>query len=755
MRKLAAIMFTDIAGYTALMSQDEEKALQLLQKNRALLKPIIEEFRGEWLKEIGDGTLSSFASAVDAVNCALQIQNILKQDPELSLRIGIHIGDVVFERGDVFGDGVNVASRIEPLAEPGGICVSDRVHDDIRNKPGIETTFLGEQKLKGVDRPIRVFTVTEKRAALREPEPAAPLPLLRRKWAVAALGVAAAASLAVIVLSYLLRGPDQEAALEARSIAVLPFTPFSADQADEYFTDGMTDVIIGQLSKIADLDVISRTSVMQYKNTSKTIREIGKELGVSAILEGSVQRGEGRIRIQAQLVDARRDRHLWSDMYDRDLTDIFAIQSDVAQQIAAALKATLTPEEKSYVDEKPTDNLEAYDYYLQGNNYFYRMWLGYSAEESVDKAVEMYRKAVELDPGFALAWARLTRSHLRIYEFKRTDPSSERLARARSSLDKALALDPDHPEVLMAHGYYYYYSPMDYTRAGEYFRQALAKAPNNSEILTTVGIVQRRLGEWEASLPYLEKAYLLDPRHIDRSFNLRVSLDALRRWEEAEHYADIAIQLAPNALRAYNEKIQIALRSSGDIRKMREVVEQAKSNGVDMRYWEIQLNVYEGNYEKALEIYSSVESLSGSWHLLLANLYTLMGRPQQAAAHYDSARIYYERAVASNPGGWNVQAYLGHAYAGLGRREEALRQARLATTLKPLEKDAYYGSGNLIRVLRIYVLLGEYDQALDRLELLLSIPSHISVHEVRLDPLYKPLWEHPRFQALLEKYGER
>ncbi len=754
MRKLAAIMFTDIAGYTALMSQDEEKALQLLQKNRALLKPIIEEFRGEWLKEIGDGTLSSFASAVDAVNCALQIQNILKQDPELSLRIGIHIGDVVFERGDVFGDGVNVASRIEPLAEPGGICVSDRVHDDIRNKPGIETTFLGEQKLKGVDRPIRVFTVTEKRAALREPEPAAPLPLLRRKWAVAALGVAAAASLAIIAAAWSWWGRPA-AGTRDKSIAVLPFVNFSDSKDDEYFSDGITDDILTHLSKIGDLKVIARTSSMLYKNSDKRIRDIGRELGVATLLEGSVRRADSRVRITSQLVDAETEEHLWAETYDRDLTDIFAIQSDVASQIAAALKATLTPEEKSYVEERPTDNTEAYDYYLQGNNYFYRMWLGYSAEESVDKAVEMYRKAVELDPGFALAWARLTRSHLRIYEFKRTDPSSERLARARSSLDKALALDPDHPEVLMAHGYYYYYSPMDYTRAGEYFRQALAKAPNNSEILTTVGIVQRRLGEWEASLPYLEKAYLLDPRHIDRSFNLRVSLDALRRWEEAEHYADIAIQLAPNALRAYNEKIQIALRSSGDIRKMREVVEQAKSNGVDMRYWEIQLNVYEGNYEKALEIYSSVESLSGSWHLLLANLYTLMGRPQQAAAHYDSARIYYERAVASNPGGWNVQAYLGHAYAGLGRREEALRQARLATTLKPLEKDAYYGSGNLIRVLRIYVLLGEYDQALDRLELLLSIPSHISVHEVRLDPLYKPLWEHPRFQALLEKYGER
>ena len=758
MRKLAAIMFTDIAGYTALMSQDEEQALHLLQKNRALLKPIIEQFRGEWLKEIGDGTLSSFASAVDAVNCALEIQHILRHDPDLSIRIGIHIGDVVFERGDVFGDGVNVASRIEPLAEPGCICVSEQVYDSIRNKPGIETTFLGEQQLKGIDHPIRIFTVTEQRAALREPERAAPLPLLRRKWAV--LGVAAAASLAVVVILLLRGGPGTprggyaqgpEAALGAKSIVVLPFANYSEEEGD-WFSDGITEEIITHLSKIGDLKVISRTSAMQYKGTDKSLRQIGEELGVAAILEGSVRRAGGKLRITGQLIDPRTDAHLWAESYNReeDLTDIFAIQSDVASQIAAALKATLTPEEKDYIEQKPTDNLEAYDYYLQGNNYFYRMWLGYSAEESVDKAVEMYRKAVELDPGFALAWARLCRSHLRIYGYSpvRSDPSQERLARARESLDKALALDPDHPEVLMAHGYYYYYrsffGPMDFPRAGEYFRQALAKAPNNSEILTTVGIVQRRLGEWEASLPYLEKAYLLDPQHVDRPYNLWISLTALRRWKEAEHYADIMIQLEPNASSSYGRKITIALRSSGDIPKMREVLEQAKNNGVDMRNWENRLNVYEGNYEKALEIY-----LSGSGHLFLANLYTLMERPREAAAHYDSARIYYEQAVTSDPGSYNVHAVLGQAYAGLGRREEALRQARLATTLKPLEKDAYHGQRVLIGVLQIYVLLGEYDQALDRLELLLSIPGDLSVPWLRIDPTWDPLREHPRFRGLV------
>ena len=274
-RKLAAIMFTDIVGYSALMGRDEEKAIQLLHKNRDLLKPLIKEHRGDWLKEIGDGTLSSFTSAVEAVKCALDIQKILKDEPEQILRIGIHIGDVVFEEGDVFGDGVNVASRIGPLAEPGGICVSERVFDDIRNQVDIQTRPLGQKNLKGISRPIGVYALLmpwqgQRPAAAEEyrPEEAKP------------------------------------------SIAVLPFTNMSADAENEYFCDGMTEELIDALAKIEGLKVVARTSAFQFKETAHDIREVGQRLNVGTVLEGSVRKAGNRLRITAQLINVADGYHL-------------------------------------------------------------------------------------------------------------------------------------------------------------------------------------------------------------------------------------------------------------------------------------------------------------------------------------------------------------------------------------------------------------------------------------------------------------
>ena len=366
MRKLAAIMFTDIVGYTALMGRDEQKALQLLQKNRGLLKPIIEQFRGEWLKEMGDGTLSSFSSAVDAVNCALAIQQVLKDDPDLKLRIGIHIGDVVFEGGDVFGDGVNVASRLEPLAEPGGICVSERVYEDIRNKPGIVAASIGEKMLKGVESPVKVYTVTAMGAPPRKPT--WPPITNRSRWTKAAGMVVVAMVAVAVVILFPLRDRDTHKVamprLGEKSIAVLPFANLSDSKEDQYFSDGMTDDIITHLTKIGDLKVISRTSVMLYKDSPKSLRVIAEELGVSNVLEGTVRRHGNRVRITSQLIDARTDAHLWAETYDRELTDIFAIQSGVAQQIAAALKAKLSTDERQRIEKRPTESTEAYHFYL-------------------------------------------------------------------------------------------------------------------------------------------------------------------------------------------------------------------------------------------------------------------------------------------------------------------------------------------------------------------------------------------------------
>jgi len=296
-RKLAAIVFTDIVGFTELMGRDEAKAMNLLKQNRALLRPIVENFKGEWLKEIGDGVLISFPSAVMAVTCALEIQRILAHNPDLTLRIGIHVGDVIQKDGDVFGDGVNIASRLEPLAEPGGICVSERVHEDIRNKPEISTAFQEEQLLKGVDKPIKVYSIFTQMGVAPTPESLEANSAKKSSGMNMGLIAGVGALVLAGVLFFIRDTTPDKPKDERKSIAVLPFDNMSEEGNSDYFSDGITEDIITYLSKIEGLKVISRTSIMQYKDTKMNLKDIAKELGVTNILEGSVRRSGDKVRI--------------------------------------------------------------------------------------------------------------------------------------------------------------------------------------------------------------------------------------------------------------------------------------------------------------------------------------------------------------------------------------------------------------------------------------------------------------------------
>ena len=407
-RKLAAIMFTDIVGYTALMSKDEKQALQLLKKNRSFHKSLIKLFNGEWLKEMGDGTLSCFSSAVDAVNCALEIQYILKDDPTLTLRIGIHIGDVVFEGGDVFGDGVNVSSRIEPLAEPGGICISGRVFDDVRNKPNIEAVFLGKKTLKNVERPIKVYAITGE---------GLPAP-----WTKAY--------------------PAKKVEAEGKpspSIAVLPFVNTSADPENEYFSDGLAEELINALSKVENLRVVARSTTFSFKGKELDIREMGKKLNVETVLEGSVRKENNRLRVTAQLINVADGYHRWSERYDRELEDVFEIQDDITENIVRALRVMLSEEEKRALEKVPTTNVKAYDYYLRGWKFFYE-W----RRKSFEFARQMFMRAVQIDPSYARAYAGIADCYSWLYMY--WESTKENLQAAGEASRTALELDPSLAE---------------------------------------------------------------------------------------------------------------------------------------------------------------------------------------------------------------------------------------------------------------------------------------------------------------------
>ncbi|MBA7620237.1 hypothetical protein ES703_27582 [subsurface metagenome] len=574
------------------------------------------------------------------------------------------------------------------------------------------------------------------------------------------LAIIAAVAVAVAVWSWWDR-PIKEAeavaetGLGERSIAVLPFVNFSDSKDDEYFSDGITDDILTHLSKIGDLKVIGRTSVMQYKNTTKRLRDIGRELGVATLLEGSVRRADNRVRITSQLVDAKTEEHLWAETYDRDLTDIFAIQSDVAQKIAAALKATLSPDEKSYVEEKPTDNPDAYDYYLQGNTLYYRHWteVGAGRVSAVEGAIAMYEKAVELDPDFTLAWARLSGAHVHMLAAHESR-TPERLAEAKSALDKALALDPDHPEVYLAHGHYYY-GLEDWEAALEQAELGLKGQPGNSEITFLIGDIKSRQGRWKEAVAAFIKAAELDPRHVDYVINVSRTYSRMRNWAEAERFADRCIFIAPDNDDPYRPKADVYLRSKGDIEKARGVYQEALEKVgpgilVGERWY---IEILARDYQKALEIIED-EGL-GDWfnrfgrYITKAEIYSYMGQPEQAAAYYDLARVEQEELVENNPDDYVAHSNLGIAYAGLGRREEAIREGKLAVEINPLSKDALYGPMLILNLAEIYTLLGEQDAAIDQLEVLLSIPSELSVPLLKLDPQWDPLREHPRFKALL------
>ena len=480
-RKLTAIMFIDMVGYTAMMQKDERKTQDLVKRHRELIKPLVVKYSGEVLRYVGDGTLCTFRSAIEAVNCAIGIQNALIDKHELNVRIGIHIGDIVFEGDDIYGDGVNVASRLEPLAESGGVCISERVYDDIRNQSNMDAKFLGEKVLKNVDRPVKIYCLTgeglkvaksfEKNSAPGE-TPASEKSFSRKY-------VYAGASLMVLLLVALWNLPffssgdmALEASGEIRSIAVLPLDNLSNDPQLEYFSDGMTEALISTLAQIRSLKVISRTSVMQYKGVRKSLPEIAKELNVDAILEGSVMHAGGEVRITVQLIRASTDEHLWANDYTDKLENVLSLQGRIAQEIAREIKLTLSPGEELKLSSNNKINVEAYEAFLRGKHF----WNKRSGED-IQKALKYFEEAVNIDPLYALAHVGIAESYLLLHQYVGT-PSSETYPRGRAAALKALEIDPNLGEAHIAIAYALTEHFWDWAAAEAEYKKGLELSPN-------------------------------------------------------------------------------------------------------------------------------------------------------------------------------------------------------------------------------------------------------------------------------------
>lgn len=827
-RTLATIVFTDVVGFSERVGRDEAGTLALLERDCETMRALCAKHDGQVIKSVGDGLLLFFGSAVEAVACAVEIQNTFARRGDtpggaagLQHRIGVHLGDVFVREDDVMGDGVNIASRLQAEAGPGGICVSQTVYDVVKNALDLRAVALGPRALKNIRGELPIYRILADGQGLEAPPStsgattivAAPddgfrtskieagrgtddedededdaderttlgamlgLPTPRRKRRarrLTALGIAAAIALAGATGGYFLwrnsgalwpkdgptaasassPSPATVAPRDEKSIAVLPFVNMSEDPQNEFFARGVHEDVLTQLAHVSDLKVISRTSVQAYQgpNLRKTsLREIGEALGAAAIVEGSVRREGNRVRVTAQLIDARTDRHLWADAYDRDLTDVFAIQSAIARDIVNALRVTLSPKERERLEARPTSDAEAYDLYLRARDIALRPG---NLRENLENALRLSDQALARDPSFALANVMQANLHNTMYWYA-YDRTPERRAQVKASVDRALQLQPELPEAHQALGQYYYWGFRDYERALAELAIARRDLPNSATLFGAMGFIQRRQGKWDEALANLQKNAELDPRNADHRYEVALTLHYMRRYPEAEAAVNLALSLAPDYRAAGYHRGILAMKLRGETRTLRAALEGIHP-GFDINFWDVrryQLEMLDRRFDAALALLAASPLQKFEWQdflypktLLIAQAEQVRGNATAARTNFESARATLEELLKTRPDDPRLHAALGYACAGLGRKDDAIRSGREAVRLLPESKDAVDGPVFRTDLAAIYAQTGEPGLAMDEIARLLAEPAVLSEAELRLDPIWDPLRKDPRFR---------
>jgi TolB-like protein/cytochrome c-type biogenesis protein CcmH/NrfG len=589
------------------------------------------------------------------------------------------------------------------------------------------------------------------------PTPTAPSAPRRRRNIVAlvAIGVIVSAAAGFFLL------PRASARKIDKSIAVLPFENFSDDKENAYFADGIQDDILTNLSKIGDLKVISRTSVMPYRGKEKNVKEIAQALGVSAVLEGSVRKSGNRVRVNVQLINAVNDEHIWSDVYDRDLTDVFAIQTDLAKKIADELHAKLSPSEKEQITRKPTENGEAYLAFVQAHN------IGRELDDlpKLRQAVQLYERALQLDPNFALAAAIYSRLESWIYHTY--EPTPERREKMRSLANRALQLQPDLPEAHLALGFSFYYGDRDYDRALAEFAVAQKGLPNDAEAFLAIGAIQRRQGKWDTSNANLEKAVSLSPNETWPLQNLALNYQMLRRWDAANRTLDRALKLTPDSFPLWSIRAQSEIAEKGTFETVERGAQMLAARPVseDMQmHFNValaQTRLLQRQYAEAVRVIETIkdeafandpENLMGKYGALgIAK--KLLGDDAGAREALLKTKGYAEKYLAAAPDESKRHDALAEALAWLGEKEAAIAGAKRAMALLPESIDAFEGPVCTQKLAEIYMIVGDHDLALPIVDGLLSRPSPLTVAILKLNPLWDPVRQDPRFIAILRKHG--
>ena len=782
--EIAHVLFTDIVGYSKLP----------INQQRALIERLSEIVRGtdeyqaaETARRLitiptGDGiTLVFYDSPETPTECALEISRALKKHPELQLRMGIHSGPVsgvidATGKANVAGAGINMAQRIMDCGDAGHILLSKHVAEDLEEYPHWQPHLheLGECEAKHGVRVsvVNLYTVELGNPAVPEKLKAARLAeaLARRKRAAYRwLSVGAVSLLAMTaVISFILFRHGRplastESPIREKSIAIMPFENGSEDKTNAYFADGIQDEILTRLSKIADLKVISRTSTQHYESTPDNLPEIARQLGVAHILEGRVQKSGDVVRVNVQLIQAANDSQLWADTFDRKLTDLLSVESEVAKAIAEQLRVHLTGQEEQVIAAKPTDNVEAYDAYLRG--VAYNVNTVYTPANALG-AQKYLKEAVRLDPKFALSWALLSIADARGYSTQSLQPTATLREEARQAAETALSLQPNLGEALLATGNYYYACLKDYDTAVYYFEKARSLLPNSSQIPALLASVARRRGQWDRSESYFNQTEQLDPRNVNFLGQYAQLYIELRRFPEALRKFDEVLDVVSGDVDTLAGKAAVA-QAEGDLPRASALLASIQPSADDPQALEAQ--VYQAILERRPgQIIGRLKGMlakpdpalgpiTGELRFYLGWAQEVAGDHTAAQASWNQARTELEPFLKEQPENFSLMGDLALVSMGLEDKATAFKLIERAMAVISIEKDAVAGPIPIEILARVAAQMGEPERGIAALQKLLSIPYDGALAQnvpltpalLRLDPMFDPLRGDPRFQKLV------
>jgi len=789
--EIAHVLLIDVVGFSKLLVDEQIEFLkELNQIVRSTECFRTAETAGKLIRvPTRDGmALLFFHSPEEPAQCALEISQALKNYPQIQLRMGVHSGPVnqvtdVNDRTNIAGAGINVAQRVMECGDAGHILLSKHLADDLAEyrhwRPHLHD--LGECEVKYG---LRLHLVNLYKDSLGNPavpeklrrgkrwkQAAVPVrPIIAPRWPKSVLLVAMLGSAIALAVSFLTlfhrSSPttthnlsQPAAAAVEKSIAVLPFENLSNEKQNAYFADGVQDEILTNLARVADLKIISRVSVMQYKSgVARNLREIGQQLGVANVVEGSVQRSGNRVRVNANLVDVRTDRQLWAQTYDRDLADVFAIQSEIAKAIAEQLQAKLSPGEKIAIERPPTADVTAFDLYTRAKNLLL-IGLSSTMKANLLQAADLLNQAIARDPSFFRAYCQLAYAHDALY-FLGFDHTPERLALAEAAVQAATRLRPDAGETHLARARNLYWGYLDYDGALAELGVARQTLPNDSRAFELKGLIQRRQGRWEESTQNLEHAIDLDPRNFFTLQQIAISYGVLRRYAEQTSVLDRALAIEPNDVTTKVALASIQFHWKADTGPLHRAIDSVRATNpaavptIADAWLSCALAERDAAAAKnALNAFGEIPLTDYAVHLnrpLIEGVIARMTKDDaKARSAFTAARAEQEKAVQSQPNYGPALCALGLIDAGLGRKEEALREGRRAVELLPVEKDAINGPLMITYLAMIAAWVGDKDLACEQLAIAIRPASTVSYGELKLKPYWDPLRGDPRFEKIV------